>query len=41
MAYNEHVIDLIKADNDVGVIVDSVKEGPRVRMIERVRLSSI
>ena len=38
MAYSEHVIDLINADNEIGVIVDSVKEGPRVRMIERVRL---
>ncbi|KAK7198666.1 hypothetical protein NESM_000830200 [Novymonas esmeraldas] len=37
---DEHLADLIKADNELGVIVESVKEGPRVRMVERVRVSS-
>lgn len=37
---DEHLPDMIKADNELGCIVESVKEGPRVRMVERVKVSS-
>lgn len=37
---DEHLPDLIKADNELGCIVESVKEGPRVRMVERVKVTS-
>ncbi|KEG10461.1 putative kinesin [Trypanosoma grayi] len=37
---SEHLADLLNANNELGVVVDSVKEGPRVRMIERLRVSS-
>lgn len=36
----EHLHDLINPDNELGVIVESVKEGPRVRMVERVKVTS-
>ncbi|CAD2219684.1 hypothetical protein AGDE_05085 [Angomonas deanei] len=36
----EHLIDLINAENQMGSIVESVKEGPRPRMLERVRIAS-
>ncbi|PWU83525.1 hypothetical protein C3747_865g6 [Trypanosoma cruzi] len=36
----EHLADLLNVDNELGVIVDSVKEGPRVRMVARIRVSS-
>ncbi|KAH9599548.1 hypothetical protein LSM04_005543 [Trypanosoma melophagium] len=36
----EHLVDLLNFSNELGVVVDSVKEGPRVRMIERLRVSS-
>ncbi|RNE97073.1 putative kinesin [Trypanosoma cruzi] len=35
----EHRADLLDADNEPGVIVGSVKEGPRVRMAARIRVS--
>ncbi|PWU89936.1 hypothetical protein C3747_383g12 [Trypanosoma cruzi] len=34
----EHRADLLDADNELGVIVGSVKEGPRVRMVARIRV---
>ncbi|KAG5477119.1 hypothetical protein LSCM1_05461 [Leishmania martiniquensis] len=37
---DEHLVDLIKAENELGVIVESVKEGPRVRMVERPTVKS-
>lgn len=37
---DEHLVDLIKSGNELGVIVDSVKEGPRVRMVERAKVTS-
>ncbi|KAG5502982.1 hypothetical protein JKF63_04755 [Porcisia hertigi] len=37
---DEHLVDLIRADNELGVIVKSVKEGPRVRMVERAKVKS-
>ncbi|GET89352.1 hypothetical protein, conserved [Leishmania tarentolae] len=37
---HDHLVDLISAENELGVIVDSVKEGPRVRMVERPRVKS-
>ncbi|RNE96991.1 putative kinesin [Trypanosoma rangeli] len=36
----EHLADLLNTSNELGVVVDSVKEGPRVRMVERLRVSS-
>ncbi|RNC54083.1 putative kinesin [Trypanosoma cruzi] len=36
----EHRADLLDVDNELGVIVDSVKEGPRVRMVARICVSS-
>ncbi|KAF5215430.1 hypothetical protein ECC02_011886 [Trypanosoma cruzi] len=36
----EHRADLLDADKELGVIVGSVKEGPRVRMAARMRVSS-
>ncbi|PBJ78377.1 hypothetical protein BCY84_04688 [Trypanosoma cruzi cruzi] len=36
----EHLADLLDVENELGVIVDSVKEGPRVRMVARIRVSS-
>ncbi|ORC89568.1 putative kinesin [Trypanosoma theileri] len=36
----EHLVDLLNLSNELGVVVDSVKEGPRVRMVERLRVSS-
>ncbi|PWV04255.1 hypothetical protein C3747_157g108 [Trypanosoma cruzi] len=35
----EHRADLLDADNELGVIVGSVREGPRVRMVARIRVS--
>ncbi|RNE97136.1 putative kinesin [Trypanosoma cruzi] len=35
----EHRADLLDADNELGVIVGSVKEGPRVRMAARICVS--
>ncbi|ESS62118.1 mitotic centromere-associated kinesin (MCAK) [Trypanosoma cruzi Dm28c] len=35
----EHRADLLDADNELGVIVGSVKEGPRVRMVARILVS--
>ncbi|KAG5500322.1 hypothetical protein JIQ42_04659 [Leishmania sp. Namibia] len=37
---DEHLVDLVKAENELGVIVESVKEGPRVRMVERSTVKS-
>lgn len=36
----EHVVDLINVENELAVIVESVKQGPRVRMMERSRVAS-
>ncbi|RNF04097.1 putative kinesin, partial [Trypanosoma cruzi] len=35
----EHRADLLDADNELGVIVGSPKEGPRVRMAARILVS--
>ncbi|PWV19998.1 hypothetical protein C3747_7g603 [Trypanosoma cruzi] len=35
----EHRADLLDADNELGVIVGSLKEGPRVRMVARICVS--
>lgn len=37
---DEHLVDLISAENELGVIVESVKEGPRVRMVERAKVKN-
>ncbi|CAJ1018595.1 hypothetical protein, conserved [Leishmania lindenbergi] len=40
LGQSEHLVDLIKANNELGVIVESVKAGPRVRMVERSRVKT-
>ncbi|AAZ10284.1 hypothetical protein, conserved [Trypanosoma brucei brucei TREU927] len=37
---SEHLTDFTDENNEMGVIVESVKEGPRVRMVGRVRVTS-
>lgn len=41
LGHSEYVTDLLNLDNKDGVIVESVKEGPRVRSIERARITSV
>lgn len=40
LGQEEHLPDLVNPENELGVIVESVKEGPRVRMVERARVTS-
>ncbi|CCW64295.1 unnamed protein product [Phytomonas sp. EM1] len=41
VSHDEYVIDLINLSNELGVIVESVKEGPSVRMVERAKVTSV
>lgn len=40
LGHSERLVDLLSITNEQGVIVESVKEGPRVRGVERRRLTS-
>eukprot|EP00796_Vickermania_ingenoplastis_P002121 gene2121-1297_t len=40
LGHTERVVDLTALANEQGIIVESVKEGPRVRGVERVRVRS-
>ncbi|CCW71031.1 unnamed protein product [Phytomonas sp. Hart1] len=40
VSHDEYLVDLINLSNELGVIVESVKEGPSVRMVERANVTS-